>query len=102
MAAMPRRRTVMPLLPCGVPTVAAKSGARNFWAVRIFRGKQIMKHKPQLINVVALAVMLTCSTMAGAAENERSTFGLSLPQVNDSAIGYGKSIDGAISDKLFY
>lgn len=60
-----------------------------------------MKHKPQLINVVALAVMLTCSTMAGAAENERSTFGLSLPQVNDSAIGYGKSIDGAISDKLF-
>ncbi|MBB6965956.1 integrating conjugative element protein, partial [Escherichia coli] len=61
-----------------------------------------MKHKPQLINVVALAVMLACSTMAGAAENERSTFGLSLPQVNDSAIGYGKSIDGAISDKLFY
>lgn len=61
-----------------------------------------MKHKPQLINVVALAVMLACSTMAGAAENERGTFGLSLPQVNDSAIGYGKSIDGAISDKLFY
>lgn len=61
-----------------------------------------MKHKPQLTNIVALAVMLACSTMAGAAENERSTFGLSLPQVNDSAIGYGKSIDGAISDKLFY
>ncbi|HII1760737.1 TPA: integrating conjugative element protein, partial [Escherichia coli] len=56
----------MPRLPCGVPTVAAKSGARNSWAVRIFRGKQIMKHKPkpQLINVVALAVMLACSTMA--------------------------------------
>ncbi|MBB7333954.1 integrating conjugative element protein, partial [Escherichia coli] len=50
-----------------------------------------MKHKPkpQLINVVALAVMLACSTMADATENERSTFGLSLPQVNDSAIGYG-------------
>ncbi|CAD6179865.1 integrating conjugative element protein [Escherichia coli] len=61
-----------------------------------------MKHKPQLINVVALAVMLACSSVAGAAENERGTFGLSLPQVNDSAIGYGKSIDGAISDKLFY
>ncbi|HFP5345288.1 TPA: integrating conjugative element protein, partial [Escherichia coli] len=59
----------MPRLPCGVPTVAAKSGARNSWAVRIFRGKQIMKHKPkpQLTNVVALAVMLACSTMAGAA-----------------------------------
>ncbi|EPO2217946.1 integrating conjugative element protein, partial [Escherichia coli] len=61
-----------------------------------------MKHKPQLINVVALAVMLACSFVAGAAENERGTFGLSLPQVNDNAIGYGKSIDGAISDKLFY
>lgn len=61
-----------------------------------------MKHKPQRTNIVALAVMLTCSTMTDAAENERSTFGLSLPQVNDSAIGYGKSIDGAISDKLFY
>ncbi|MBB7334289.1 hypothetical protein HEM95_025545, partial [Escherichia coli] len=48
-----------------------------------------MKHKPQLINVVALAVMLACSSVAGAAENERGTFGLSLPQVNDSAIGYG-------------
>ncbi|HAO0314877.1 TPA: integrating conjugative element protein [Escherichia coli] len=61
-----------------------------------------MKHKPQLTNIVALAAMLACSTMVGAAENERGTFGLSLPQVNDSAIGYGKSIDGAISDKLFY
>ncbi|HGE9230570.1 TPA: integrating conjugative element protein, partial [Escherichia coli] len=61
-----------------------------------------MKHKPQLINVVALAIMLACSSVTSAAENERSTFGLSLPQVNDSAIGYGKSIDGAISDKLFY
>lgn len=27
---------------------------------------------------------------------------ISLPQVNDSAFGYGKSVDGAVSDKLFY
>lgn len=27
---------------------------------------------------------------------------MSLPQVNNSAIGYGKSVDGAVSDKLFY
>ncbi|ENE23539.1 hypothetical protein ECP03047993_5342, partial [Escherichia coli P0304799.3] len=38
-----------------------------------------MKHKPQLTNIVALAVMLACSSVASAAENERSTFGLSLP-----------------------
>ncbi len=27
---------------------------------------------------------------------------ISLPNVNDSAFGYGKSVDGAISDRLFY
>lgn len=27
---------------------------------------------------------------------------ISLPQVNDSAFGYGKSVDGAVSDRLFY
>ncbi|MDF7679939.1 integrating conjugative element protein [Enterobacteriaceae bacterium ESL0689] len=27
---------------------------------------------------------------------------ISLPQVNNSALGYGKSVDGAVSDKLFY
>jgi len=30
-----------------------------------------MKHKPQLINVVALAVMLTCSTIAGPGQHVR-------------------------------
>ncbi len=45
--------------------------------------------------VVALSVMLCCSTPVMADL-------LSLPKLNDSTFGYGKSVDGAVSDKLFY
>lgn len=46
-------------------------------------------------------------TLAGAAVMLAGTMVLPvraiwLPQVNDSAFGYGKSVDGAVSDKLFY
>ncbi|WP_431810173.1 integrating conjugative element protein [Jejubacter sp. L23] len=40
--------------------------------------------------------------LAGMATIPFAQAELSLPQVNDSAIGYGKSVDGAVSDKLFY
>ncbi|HFV8784104.1 TPA: hypothetical protein ACIADZ_004698 [Escherichia coli] len=45
--------------------------------------------------MVALSVMLYCSIPAMADL-------LSLPKLNDSSFGYGKSVDGAVSDKLFY
>ncbi|HHV7518458.1 TPA: integrating conjugative element protein, partial [Escherichia coli] len=45
--------------------------------------------------MVALSVMLYCSIPAMADL-------LSLPKLNDSTFGYGKSVDGAVSDKLFY
>ncbi|HCI9483960.1 integrating conjugative element protein [Raoultella ornithinolytica] len=45
------------------------------------------------------AALLLAGTM-GTALPVRA--GISLPQVNDSAFGYGKSVDGAVSDKLFY
>ncbi|MCC3701672.1 integrating conjugative element protein [Rouxiella badensis] len=35
-------------------------------------------------------------------ENHGKLFGVSLPQVEDSNIGYGKNATGAVSDKLFY
>jgi hypothetical protein len=47
-----------------------------------------------------------CLALSGAnvyADDNGSTlFGVSLPQVNDSNIGYGKNASGAVSDKLFY
>ncbi|WP_200781061.1 integrating conjugative element protein [Klebsiella oxytoca] len=45
------------------------------------------------------AVLLLAGTV-GAILPARAE--ISLPQVNDSAFGYGKSVDGAVSDKLFY
>lgn len=51
-----------------------------------------------------LAVLVSVSIgLAQADDDNRSgAFGLSLPSVNDSAIGYGKNVNGAVSDKLYY
>lgn len=52
------------------------------------------------------AIKLTASTtllLVGTLGTALSALAeISLPQVNDSAFGYGKSVDGALSDKLFY
>lgn len=50
-----------------------------------------------------VSVALTgCMVPLTHADDDNTLMGLSLPRVNDSALGYGKSATGAISDKLFY
>ncbi|HCU0297073.1 TPA: integrating conjugative element protein [Citrobacter sedlakii] len=48
----------------------------------------------------ATGAVLLLASIVGAILPARAE--ISLPQVNDSAFGYGKSVDGAVSDKLFY
>ncbi|WLS81174.1 integrating conjugative element protein (plasmid) [Erwinia pyri] len=52
----------------------------------------------------ALALFIaTVAVSAQAADDNQSTaFGISLPSVNNSVIGYGKDVSGAVSDKLYY
>ncbi|ENC8500803.1 integrating conjugative element protein [Escherichia coli] len=50
----------------------------------------------QKMTILVLAVVLCAGTVQADGNF------LSLPKVNDSAFGYGKSVDGAVSDKLFY
>ncbi|EPW6272991.1 integrating conjugative element protein [Escherichia coli] len=50
----------------------------------------------QKMTIPVLAVVLCAGTVQADGNF------LSLPKVNDSAFGYGKSVDGAVSDKLFY
>lgn len=54
-------------------------------------------------------MVMSCLLFAGTtfissayADDNGGLFGVSLPQVNDSNIGYGKNASGAVSDKLFY
>ncbi|HAT1683211.1 TPA: integrating conjugative element protein [Klebsiella oxytoca] len=51
------------------------------------------------VKLVTGAALLLAGTMGGTLPVQAD---ISLPQVNDSAFGYGKSVDGAVSDKLFY
>ncbi|MGP0838104.1 integrating conjugative element protein, partial [Serratia sp. CY85251] len=39
---------------------------------------------------------------ADGNEDNGKLFGVTLPQMSDSSVGYGKSANGAVSDKLFY
>lgn len=55
-----------------------------------------------LVTIVAGGLIGSVMLSARADDDNQTLMGLSLPQVNDSAIGYGKSATGAISDKLFY
>lgn len=50
-----------------------------------------------------LAMLISgSSTIVDASAANRSLFDLTLPQVEESSIGYGKGVSGAVSDKLFY
>lgn len=55
-----------------------------------------MTMKVKTLVMMVMMVMLSCSTPVMADSI------LSLPKLNDSTFGYGKSVDGAVSDKLFY
>jgi integrating conjugative element protein (TIGR03755 family) len=55
-----------------------------------------------MVTTVATGIISVMMATARADDDNSPLMGLSLPQVNDSAIGYGKSATGAISDKLFY
>lgn len=48
---------------------------------------------------LVLAVM---NAHADDNDDNGKLFGVALPQVNDSNVGYGKGASGAVSDKLFY
>ncbi|ECD8724482.1 integrating conjugative element protein [Salmonella enterica] len=68
--------------------------------------RKTVKKTPSF-SAVRLSLLLTGSLLtvlpgAHAADDDNTILGMSLPQVNNSAIGYGKSVDGAVSDKLFY
>ncbi|EPV1733170.1 integrating conjugative element protein, partial [Escherichia coli] len=55
-----------------------------------------MTMKVKTLVMMVMMVMLSCSTPVMADSI------LSLLKLNDSTFGYGKSVDGAVSDKLFY
>jgi len=69
------------------------------------------QHKPNTVQTqtnrslcgLLVSVALSgCMVPLAHADDDNTIMPLSLPQVNDSALGYGKSVNGAISDKLFY
>lgn len=57
-----------------------------------------------LLPLVVAGSLAMAGVSAHADDNDDNgtLFGISLPQVNDSNIGYGKNASGAVSDKLFY
>lgn len=62
------------------------------------------KTRYRLLPLLVISCLAATSLPALADDNEDSgtLFGMSLPQVNDSNVGYGKNASGAVSDKLFY
>lgn len=52
--------------------------------------------------VLALCISAAVSSAQAADDDQSGAFGISLPSVNNSAIGYGKDVSGAVSDKLYY
>ncbi len=58
-----------------------------------------VKFKPAALVLFIAAAALSAQA---ADDNQSSAFGISLPSVNNSAIGYGKDVSGAVSDKLYY
>jgi len=55
-----------------------------------------------ICGLLVSAALSCCMLSSAYADDDSAIMPLSLPQVNDSALGYGKSVNGAISDKLFY
>jgi len=58
-----------------------------------------LKFKPAALVLFIAAAALSAQA---ADDNQSGAFGISLPSVNNSAIGYGKDVSGAVSDKLYY
>ncbi|MDM2974055.1 integrating conjugative element protein [Citrobacter sp. CK198] len=71
----------------------------NYTMHKSLRGRRRLL---SLLIAGSLALAGTMSAHADDNDNNGTLFGLSLPEVNDSNIGYGKSASGAVSDKLFY
>lgn len=71
----------------------------NYTMHKSLRGRRRLL---SLLIAGSLALAETMSAHADDNDNNETLFGLSLPEVNDSNIGYGKSASGAVSDKLFY
>ena len=51
---------------------------------------------------LALCIASAAASAQAADDDQSGAFGISLPSVNNSAIGYGKDVSGAVSDKLYY
>ena len=66
--------------------------------------KRILRGRHRLLPLLAVGCLALAGVNAHADDNDDNgtLFGISLPQVNDSNVGYGKSASGAVSDKLFY
>lgn len=61
-----------------------------------------MRMKKQVCGLAVATVLVTGLLPVAQADEDHVLMGLSLPQVNNSAIGYGADVSGAVSDKLFY
>ncbi|MFV1478628.1 integrating conjugative element protein [Serratia marcescens] len=57
-----------------------------------------------LLSLLIAGSLMLVGMHAHADDNEDNgkLFGVALPQMSDSSVGYGKSANGAVSDKLFY
>jgi len=66
--------------------------------------KRTSRGRRSLLSLLIASSLALVGVNAHADDNDDNgtLFGISLPQVNDSNIGYGKNASGAVSDKLFY
>jgi integrating conjugative element protein (TIGR03755 family) len=64
--------------------------------------KCTLQDRHRVLPLLIAGCLALSGANAHADDNDSTLFGVSLPQVNDSNIGYGKNASGAVSDKLFY
>lgn len=67
----------------------------------VFRGRYSLSPRAVVMSGLLFTV-ISSGAFADDREGSGRLFDVSLPQVNDSNIGYGKNASGAVSDKLFY
>jgi len=67
----------------------------------VFRERCSLSPRAVVISCLLFTVVSSGAFADGSGGSGR-LFDVSLPQVNDSNIGYGKNASGAVSDKLFY
>lgn len=66
---------------------------------------QFSRRRYRALSLMMTGSLLMASTMGSMsvfADDNDTLFGVSLPQVNESNMGYGLNSSGAVSDKLFY